>query len=224
MLRLVVFGCSLTYGHGLPDCFVPPTHPGPVPSKMGWPSLLAKYMNCDYTIKAAPGASNKTIWNNIINFKYKKGDIVIVLWSYTIRTSIIKSNNEHDFIGPWIDDHPYYESMYNKHDSMLMSKLFVSHANMFLANNNITIYNLVTSKSDVGILTIGGVCIPHIPVYMSKIRLFHPTASDSQHPGIQCQEDYAKKILTYLGIVNNLPTYPWYNKIAYKIKQKIKCK
>ena len=54
MDRLVAFGCSNTYGEGLPDCWVDkngdPSRTkagfhGPKPSKLAWPRLMANNMN-----------------------------------------------------------------------------------------------------------------------------------------------------------------------------------
>ena len=45
MSRLVVFGCSHTYGHGLRDCYDPLTgHPGPQPSLQAWPARLVELL------------------------------------------------------------------------------------------------------------------------------------------------------------------------------------
>lgn len=39
--KLVVFGCSFTFGHGLPDCLdVNKKGPGTLPSKMAWSNHL----------------------------------------------------------------------------------------------------------------------------------------------------------------------------------------
>lgn len=48
--RLVVFGDSYTFGYGLPD-----TMNNSVPSKLGWPNILAKHYNLQLCNKAIGG-------------------------------------------------------------------------------------------------------------------------------------------------------------------------
>ena len=57
--RLITFGCSNTYGHGLPDCHVPPNEAGPNPSKVAWPQLLADRRGLECVNLGQPGGSNK---------------------------------------------------------------------------------------------------------------------------------------------------------------------
>ena len=74
-MRVIAFGCSFTFGHGLPDCFNPPKNPGKAPSKYAWPSLVANELNVKCINKSLPGSSNKRIWHNIGKFKFKKTKI-----------------------------------------------------------------------------------------------------------------------------------------------------
>lgn len=204
MERIIFFGCSLTYGHGLPDCIVPPKSPGETHSNMGWPSIVAanlgnkKQINMSY-----PGASNKRIWNTIINFEFESTDIVFVQWTYKERTCVIKKDTVFN-IGPWMN-HEYYKTIYDANDHLVMSKLFINHANNFLESKKIKFYNLVAGKSEIEALTFGDDTCDHIPVYMTELRKIYPLAIDHNHPGIECQLMYAKKILNYLDIENDIP-------------------
>lgn len=206
MDRLITFGCSLTYGHGLPDCFIPPKNPGPEPSKMGWASTIAKYMNRECVNQSSPGASNKKIWNTIINFDFKETDIVFILWSHEERYSIIKKDTIVD-IGIWTGHDSFYKDYYDENDAMLMSKLFVNHANMFVESKNIRVFNMVISPKRKDILTLGDMTMPHIPVYVGKFCKWYPYALDRSHPGIECNEVFSKKILDYLNLKNDLPNH-----------------
>jgi len=219
MERLIVFGCSLSYGHGLPDCFISPNLPGDKPSNLGWPSIVAKHMNRVCINKSSPGSSNKRIWNEVINFEYHPNDIVIIQWSFIDRTSIIKVNNIED-IGPWTN-HTFYSDMYDENDSLLMSKLFVNHSNMFLLSKNIKLYNLVPGKEELALLKFNDTTTDHIPVYLSKLRTLYPFALDNRHPGIECQEVYSKKILDYLNIPNDMPYHEPHN-MYFRIKRYLK--
>ena len=204
MERLIVFGCSLTYGHGLPDCFIPPKQPGSHPSKMGYPSILAKYMNLECINQSSPGASNKRIWDTVTKFNYHKNDIVIIQWSYIERNAIIHRDKIID-IGPWMP-HSFYDT-YDEYDSTIMSTLYVSHSNMFLSTKNIKVYNIIPGVNELPILDFNGVIIDHIPVYITAMRELYPLALDKRHPGIECQETYSKEILQYLNIKNDLPDH-----------------
>lgn len=203
MSRLVAFGCSLTFGHGLEDCFQPPDQPGLNPSKLGWVSTLAKHMNLPYINNSTPGASNKKIWNSIVNFNFKKDDIVFVLWTFHERTSIIYKDKIKD-MGSWTGDTFYYKNIYDNYDAELMSKLFISHANMFLESKNIKVFNLLVKNDRKHLLTLGGTTVDHIPIYIENLRQLYPCAADSMHPGIECNQVFSKKILDFLEIKNNI--------------------
>ena len=207
MPRLIVFGCSLAYGHGLPDCFIPPKFPGHEPSKMGWPSIIAKCFNRDCINTSSAGASNKKIWNTILNFEYQPADIVFISWSFADRYSIITEDEVVD-VGTWQKkDSDYYKSMYDEYDSNIMSSLFISHANMFLKSKKINVFNLVPSTTEIPLMTLYGQETEHIPVYINELRQLYPYALDHRHPGIECQEVYSKEILDYLNVKNDLPTH-----------------
>jgi len=219
MERLVVFGCSLSYGHGLPDCFIPPNQHGDKHSNLGWPSIVAKHLNRVCVNKSSPGSSNKRIWNEVINFEYQPNDMVIIQWSFIDRTAIIKVNNIED-IGPWTN-HTFYKDMYDENDSLLMSKLFVNHSNMFLLSKKIKLYNIVPGKEELVLLKFNDTTTDHIPVYISKLRTLYPLALDNRHPGTECQEVYSKKILDYLNIPNNMPHHEPYS-LYSRLKRHLK--
>ena len=80
--RLIAFGCSLTYGFGLPDCYVSDMQHGPNPSVHAWPALTATALKLDIVNKAISGASNLKILNEILNFDFNIEDTVIILWSF----------------------------------------------------------------------------------------------------------------------------------------------
>jgi len=69
MKKIVTFGCSVTYGHGLPDCHIAPDMPGKSPSKLAWPSLVANQANVQLSNQGKCGASNLEILYNILKYK-----------------------------------------------------------------------------------------------------------------------------------------------------------
>lgn len=225
MSRLIAFGCSLTFGHGLPDCYVPPTGPGNKPSQFVWPNVIADVMNKRCINLSSPGCSNKRIWNNIVNFKFKDDDVVFILWSYPERSAIISSRDSIKDIGSWglgtdKSTDMFYE-MFPDYDIELQSKLFISHANFFLNNLNITVYNLLTDRKFLKLLNLNGTLVPSVPVFLNDYRYKYPQALDNRHPGIECNIEFAKGILSYLGIPNYIPKQ---KKISFLERIKLKCK
>ena len=89
MKRLIVFGCSNTYGEGLRDCGSQGNNwCGSEPSKLAWPDKLAALMGIDEVVNfGLGGQGNKRIHNHVIE-KVVSGlinpdtDVVIILWSF----------------------------------------------------------------------------------------------------------------------------------------------
>ena len=90
-MRIIAFGDSFTYGHGLQDCVKNSYEPGDKPSKFAYVSLLAEKLGCELFNFSLPGNSNHAIWyeatlgENLRQLKYHKDDIVIAAWSFTNR-------------------------------------------------------------------------------------------------------------------------------------------
>ena len=223
MERLIVFGCSITYGHGLPDCI---GELDTQPSNMGWASIAAKYMNKECVNLAKPGISNKHIWHKIVNFKFQETDTVIIQWTFPSRTSVITKKSVVD-VGAW--NYEQYLNYYEADDSILMTKLFVSHANMLLASKNIKVHHIVLERKDKEWLKLGTDTIDHIPVYIHPLEERYAKAADSHHPGIECHEVYAKKILDFLKVENNLTNHKPLSVITrfirkHKDRNNLRCK
>jgi hypothetical protein len=94
--RLIVAGCSNTYGEGLPDC----CERGTQASILGWPNQLATLMGISTVINLGiGGAGNKHISNSLldkagVDFFNPDTDIVVFLWSYFNRHCIFQDNGE----------------------------------------------------------------------------------------------------------------------------------
>lgn len=197
--RLLVYGDSLTYGDGLPDCHIPPSIPGVKPSLLGWPSIMSRYMNKTCVNRGSSGSSNKRIWHTIINTEYSTNDTVIILWTYPARYCIIKTDSIVDI--SLHRDREYYKYMYDDNDALLTNKLFVRDANNYLANKNVTVYNLVIGTRYIEIFDEH---INHIPIYLYKIREHYRLALDNSHPGLDCNMEFARQLLNYLNIANDI--------------------
>ena len=138
MSRLVLFGCSLTYGNGLPDCATPDGSPGPSPSKMVWGELLGERLACPVVNHSLPGSSNQLILDRILNFEFKNEDRVIVLWSFFTR-GLIYLKDETCNIGPWqeTDITKRYYELHDDSDLYMTSLHAIHHADCYLKDKKI---------------------------------------------------------------------------------------
>lgn len=146
-MRIVAFGCSYTYGHGLSDCLEnDKVTQGPSPSKLAFPALLAKKLNCDYLNLGKSGNSNKEIWDDILNFKFQKDDIAVITWTYYSRFCIIKSNGIRR-INPWKDEEKlFYMNYSNRNDMLLDFYNRLNHTSFYLNSINVKNYNYVIEE------------------------------------------------------------------------------
>lgn len=85
--RLITFGCSLTYGHGLEDCInIRTKEPGKTPSKFAYPQILKEKLGFKDVVNLSTcGSSNKYIAEKILSFDFYPNDVIIVQWSYLQR-------------------------------------------------------------------------------------------------------------------------------------------
>ena len=101
MSRLVAFGCSQTYGHGLPDC-INPNETDCLPSAFAWPALL------NGENLAEPGGSNKLAVYRALNYSWQPNDIAVFAWTYHNRSCIIGKNPRN--LGTWPSVDPVVKS------------------------------------------------------------------------------------------------------------------
>ena len=215
MGRLISFGCSMTYGQALPDCFIPPYGVGPNPSKYSWVSLVAKTVNLECVNLAKPGSSNKRIAHDILNYKFLDDDTVFIQWTYPNRTSVFENKRiVHNLLPQHTDpkhidikSQVYYKELHSEYDSILQSKLYISSINMLLKSKNLKVYNLLLKKEYTDCLNLSGLITEHIPLYLDEYERAYPRALDKCHIGIEGNSMFAKHLLEHLDIDNNLPIY-----------------
>lgn len=214
MSRLIVFGCSLAYGVGLPDCWPDISKP----SKVSWTQLTADAMNRKLVNKSIPGASNKLIWYSINNFKFEPDDIVIVSWTFPNRCSVLETPRKwHNLHHNRMDTDPlsaaYYKELYSKYDSSVMSKLYVDHAHRILSEKNTPIYHLIARSDHANIMN----KIPYLPIHMMKYEATWPLALDNDHLGVDGQKAVAADLMNLIGVSHNLVKRP--PGILYRLKR-----
>lgn len=202
MSRLIVFGCSLAYGVGLPDCWPDTTKP----STLCWPQLIADDMNRELVNKSSPGSSNKRIWYTISRFNFEPTDVVIISWSYPNRYSIINTpwdirNLRHNASAEDTDSKAYYEHIYSLYDTTIMSKLYVDNANRILTDQSIPVYNLVIEPYYKLFISKGHNLVP---LFMGIYEESFPKALDDDHLGIDGHRAFAADLMNHMGVTHTL--------------------
>ena len=145
MPRLVTFGCSFVYGHGLPDCHIPPNIPALQPSKMGWANMVADKLGIPCLNLANPEIGNLAILMKVLNAELRPDDIVVTAFSYFDRyfchqfvdkegkgVLINKDTPEHKRILMSEIDEPFLEEKYYWHNW-----LAIQHVELYLGSKNI---------------------------------------------------------------------------------------
>lgn len=201
--RIVAFGCSYTFGDALPDLGIYNVKKGMPCSIYSWPIVLAKKMDKEVINKGISGASNREICYEILNFKFKKTDLVIINWSFIERSCIIQKNNISP-IGFWKQDkfsRMYYKYLFD-HDNELFSLYnFTNYINLYLNYHQIhNIHALITAEY-INYIPDWNV-INYFPVHLHELALGYPKATDKKHPGKEAHEMFSKHLYNYLGQKN----------------------
>jgi hypothetical protein len=186
--RLVTFGCSLTYGQGLTDCWNPQTkREGPQPSVQAWPFLVARHLRVGLANESQAGASNKEIFHKLQNYDWQKGDCCIVLWTYLNRTCVIYP----DFIdryGPWVAStrsKAWLKNVFNDYDANIDLLNYVTHTELFLKTKKIKVCSYFADH--------------FMPIEQPEQKMFKNPyidfARDDLHPGRMHHIDFANQVM-----------------------------
>jgi hypothetical protein len=205
MSRLIAFGCSNTFGQGLPDChFVNKagkSYPGLHPSKHAWPAQLDKLLNIDEVLNMGkPGSSNKQIWNTIMNFKFQPDDFVVCHWSLIHRSCILYEHKDLLALGLWPIPERHIGESYQRYLSfadsdynlMIESCGFIDHAHLFLKNRVKHLYHVVFKKDEFEKKP--DWCNFDFITEAGYFNLNFPLALDNSHTGVQGHKELAKEI------------------------------
>jgi hypothetical protein len=206
MKRLIVFGCSNTYGVGLSDC----RDRNSPASILGWPNELATMMGISTVINLGiGGAGNKHISNSLLDkagadFFNPDTDVVVFLWSYFCRHCVFQDDglverylpsdlrynrvepNKHKKIKRWYRD--YNTSV----DQQLSNYTRISHTQHYLNSKGITNYNFTCETYE----------YTNIPTWFDSSTLKsidvdalstqYGRANDNIHPGVIANMHTAK--------------------------------
>jgi len=188
MKRLLVFGPSSSYGIGLNN-----------PDEEVWGSVLSKKLNRNFINNSIPGASDKLISYKIINYEYQKDDIVLIMWAFPDRYTIIKSENTFENLMPSSNDDKsifYYTKIHEDIDHEFMSRVYINYALNFLKNKKIKVYSLFhgefLNKSLDSNETLA-------PIYYDKYDIGYPRANDGVHVGVEGNYDFAVSLYKFIN-------------------------
>ena len=183
MARLITFGCSNTHGEGLS-----------MPEKQVWGSVLSTYLDREFVNQGIPGASNKEIVNNIINFKFQPDDMVFILWTMIDRYGVLNDKgNFTQFLPSSLDPKSiaYYKNIHTDYDHMFLFKIFVEYALDLLKKQNIQTYSLFTwYKTRFSIDTQSTL----LDIDYGRFYKKFPKGEDNIHMGAKGNEEFAKAI------------------------------
>ena len=184
MSRLVTFGCSFTSGYGLTD------------SSQAWPVVLGKHIKRTVVNKSIPGSSNLEILNNILSFKFKEDDIVVVGWTYCHRDIVFNKLLPDIRISPGRDSTLFkkWAELHSNYDNNVRAGIYIHHAELYMNSIGIKHYNFWAPSYADSILdkildSVAGHYIGSIPKFVGKNTLYSnilniiDLASDNIHPG-----------------------------------------
>jgi hypothetical protein len=203
--RLITFGDSFTYGHNLEDCTAH-DHQDKFPSKYAWPAVLGSLLDYEVINKSSPGSSNIEILSNILDFKFKSTDLVIVGWTLVHRDLIYKQSffkklfnrTDHFRVSVWNSDDisKKWCEVHNDYDRAVRSGLYIEHADLYLRSLNLCQYHFfaldIINKKPIW---------NHKPTtWINKsIISTKDTALDNMHPGKKSHNLAAKKLFNIIN-------------------------
>ena len=172
--NLITFGCSHTYGVGLPDCVVANMVPPNItpPSKSAWPVILKQLVGFkSLDNKSFPAISNRIIAKNAVEYKhYTKDSVVIIFWTNFDRHTIFEDaeTNKYHFLAGHIDGKPlpslslqsvrdveryrkqllnYYSELLTDYDSIFSQIVLMNYVNTYLNSNGIKCFHIVAEHN-----------------------------------------------------------------------------
>lgn len=217
MNKLFAFGCSHTYGHGLPDCIEQNNAPGPNPSKLGWVQKTGDLLDKEVINKGECGSSNKEIlWNLIqhIDLIDPEHDTLIIQWSYFERTMIIKHDPRRadEFyaykLAPWAkhkDNKIYYKYLHSQIDDICSTALYINHAYMLTKHYNFKKVVMSAPPDSSGTTKFyrkkfKELLLPGLELIEKNVTdLEIDRASDGTHAGVKTNQLYAEKLVEHYG-------------------------
>lgn len=198
--RIVAFGCSITYGHGLPDCCINVTEAGPEPSKLAWPALVAKDLNVPVDNKGILGASNLEILYTLLQYPFAPGDIAVIMWSFASRDLLFGRKlpfrkQQLIPVGAWQTTSiaRHWMMAHCNDDIAVRSWLYLHHASLFLKDKGVTFFNFFTEIRELSKVKPKFLELQYHDVLSKSLKL--DIAPDKLHPWVESHRETAERIL-----------------------------
>lgn len=179
-MRLVTFGCSLTYGQFLEDR-----------ETQSWPAQLSAMLNVPVVNMGMHGSSNKEILYEILNFDFQSEDVCVIMWTNIYRW-IIFNEVENNRLGAWQNTkqaQAFVEHFWNEYDMELDLYERANHANRITNSYQLVSDNMSLKSppkwNKVNFLT---------DIDFHHIRQQYTPASDGKHPGKEAYTELAMKL------------------------------
>ena len=212
MKKLIAFGDSYTYGHGLIDCWVKNSNNAYIAdnlcSQYAWPALVAKELGCEVVNRSSPGFSNLAILHRLLNTSFDQNSMCVIMWSFPFRDMIfdkkylphmqimnktIDHTNRTAIVGSWMRDEltKNWILTHNSTDLVMRTWLHIHHANLYLDSINMPHYNFFVDYNCIKAHKPSFISIPFKDILAQR---FIDKALDGYHPGPLSQERMAKEI------------------------------
>jgi hypothetical protein len=203
-MRIIAFGCSYTYGHGLSDCIVDSMYPGEVPSKHAFPNLLAVRLGIQCCNFSKPGGSIKFMWHQAMNiYEPRENDIVINMWTNPNRNCVLAEELEKiKHLGSWQTDKPskyFYKHLENDYDSACNAWIQINSVNNYLKDKvSLIINGFVNYKRAIQTINPKWNAID-CDIEFQPIGNKHPLADDNNHWGPLAHAELSEELYKMIG-------------------------
>jgi len=195
--RLITFGCSLTFGHGLEDCYNYETRePGPNPSKFAYPNIVKDKLGFKELINLSKcGASNKYIAEQVISFDFLQNDVILIQWSFIERWHwwVDMQDNKQVHLGPWQKGKlakDFYKYYWDEETSAIDNALVIDYTHLYLEKLDNKFYTMIGSNTVKA-------PVQHakfLPCVFSEHRGVD-LALDKSHPGPKAHKTFAEELI-----------------------------
>ena len=191
--RLITFGCSYTYGQGLPDCqstkILKFTFDSAKSSKLGWAQQVADELGLELVNKGIPGASNLEILHSILEFDFRDTDTVVIMWSHILRdiviTRLFNLIPVKRRLGTWKKSNlsmKWIEYL-SEEDYAMRTWVYMHHAGLYLKTSNIKYIHYPATMTELNNFTIPKIKIDNL--YTSGIIRLDQCENGDIHPGLK---------------------------------------
>lgn len=209
--RLITFGCSFTYGEGLPNCRIGNNYDeySNAPSDLAWPNKLGQLMNIDVINNGKPGASNLEILYHILNFKFHQNDLAVIMWTFPNRdvyfVSTSKKIKPFRQLGLWLKPKSKYIAEwlcnFQPVDQSVKSWIYIHHATLYLKSIGIDYLHYPINPNELNL---------HKPNFVPEPDNFYSDGfisvdqcDNDPHPGIKSHIITANKIFNIIKTISN---------------------